>query len=355
MPVTITACANSTPASGTIIATTQVGSQEYQHFILTDSAGSPLGQVAGSPFYARITNTAASIALTNPTGSVIINNPTGSVFINNPTGSVLVTNMAASIALTNPTGSVLINNPTGSMLVTNWTGSAAGSPQFVSVVNSTGSVLINNPTASMLVTNLTGSAAGSPIFSVQTNATGSAAGSPTFVSLTNSTGSMLVTNMAASIALTNPTGSVLINNPTGSMLVTNLTGSAAASPTFVMSTIDVQRVWWAGSLLNASNVNLSASTSGCIRMVASSAGNAIVVMAATYTTSTSQFIGWIASGAAAASATVQTPMSFGTNGGMDVNRSPFALWLFPSGSNAVMTTTSACNVAGTLTYILVAS
>ncbi len=109
-------------------------------------------------------------------------------------------------------------------------------------------------------------------------------------------------------------------------------------------------LYFSGSLLAASNVNLTAASAACTRIVASSNGKAIIIFAATFTTSGCQNIGWIASGARGASTNVQTAMPFGTYGGMDANRMPNALWIFPSGSNAIMTTTSACLVAGNLTY-----
>ena len=115
-------------------------------------------------------------------------------------------------------------------------------------------------------------------------------------------------------------------------------------------------MYWATSVITISQIDLSSSVAGCTRIVASTAGQAIVILNATFTTSTCQLIGWIASGAGAASAAVQTQMPFGTNGGMDAKRSPDGyLWAFPSGSNAIITTTSACYVAGTINYIKVAS
>lgn len=391
MPVTITACANSTPVGGTIIATKTVASQDYQQFILSDNNGSALGQVSGSPVY---------FSLVNSTGSVALTNPTGSVNIINSTGSMLVTNIPASVVVSNWTGSAAGSPIFAS--ITNLAGSAAGSPLFASITNSTGSVNIINSTGSMLVTNLTGSAAGSPLFVTQNNMTGSAAGSPLFASITNLAGSAAGSPLFASI--TNSTGSVNIINSTGSLIVTNLTGSAAGSPIFasitnlsgsvagsplfasitnsvsaiqgtpacpagawpivitdrtnnfgfsnspLAVTFDVMNVYFAGSLLAASNANISAASAACTRIVASSNGKAIIIFAATFTTSGCQNIGWIASGAGGASTNVQTAMPFGTYGGMDANRVPNALWIFPSGSNAIMTTTSGCIVAGNLTY-----
>jgi hypothetical protein len=150
---------------------------------------------------------------------------------------------------------------------------------------------------------------------------GSVAGSPIFSSIVD--------------------GGVVYGGPSGSPLIVAGIGN---------------QLWWAGSLLTVNSANLSASTSGCTRIVASGAGQAIVIVAATFTTSSCQFIGWVASGAGAASSLVQTPMPFGTNGGMDANRMPHGhIWQFPSGSNAVLTTTSACVVAGTIDYLMVAS
>lgn len=357
MPVTITACANSTPPGGTIIATKTVASQDYQQFILSDNNGSALGQASGSPVYFSLVNSTGSVAITNPTGSVNIINSTGSMLVTNIPASVVVSNWTGSAAgspifasITNLSGSaagsplfVTQNNMTGSAAgsplfasITNLAGSAAGSPLFASITNSTGSVNIINSTGSMIVTNLTGSAAGSPIFASITNLSGSVAGSPLFASITNSVSAIQGTPAC-------PAGAWPI-------VITDRTNNFGFSNSPLAVTFDVMNVYFAGSLLAASNANISAASAACTRIVASSNGKAIIVMAATFTTSGCQNIGWIASGAGGASANVQTAMPFGTYGGMDANRLPNALWIFPSGSNAIMTTTSGCIVAGNLTY-----
>jgi len=134
---------------------------------------------------------------------------------------------------------------------------------------------------------------------------------------------------------------------------TNIYGMAG-SP--IATAVQMNSLYWNGSLLTSSTLNLSSSAAGCVRIVASTAGQSIVVFAATYVTSSCQSVGWVASGAGEASALVQSAMDFGTQGGMDANRAPYSyLWQFPSGSNAVLTTTSACYVRGTISYIKVAS
>jgi hypothetical protein len=126
----------------------------------------------------------------------------------------------------------------------------------------------------------------------------------------------------------------------------------AGSPFSITRVVD--QVYFGGSLLTASLVNLSASAAGCTLIVASSNGNAIVIVGVTFTTSGCQRIGWTACGNdGGASALVQTPMPFGTNGG--VTERDDVLWAFPSGSKAVLTTTSACYVAGRVRYLYAAS
>lgn len=282
MPVTITACANSTPPAGTVVATQTVSGQDYQQFILVDNAGSALGQAAASPVYT---------ALTNPTGSVLVTNMAASVLVTNIPASILVTNAAASIALTNPTGSVLVTNmaasvaltnPTGSLIVTNLTGSAAGSPTFVSVTNSpsvivssgsvvvtnaisasisntAASILVTNMAASVLVTNLAGSAAGSPVYMSQTNMAGSAAGSPLFVTQNNMTGS--AAGSPTFVSLTNLGGSAAGSPLYVSACLTNLAGSAAGSPLFVSVTNQVSASVSGGSVALLAGANVIGSAS----------------------------------------------------------------------------------------------
>jgi hypothetical protein len=271
-----------------------------------DSAGSQYGYGAASPFFvsACVTNRAGSAA-----GSPLFSS---------------ITNLAGSAA-----GSPLFV----SACITNLAGSAAGSPTFVSL------------------TNLAGSAAGSPLFVSQNNMTGSAAGSPTFVSITNLAGSAAGSPLFTRVGDGTDTAFVDSASRLGIAITdgTNAFG-LAGSPLPIVPVLN--QVYYSGSLLSVNLADVSASAAGCTVIVASSNGFATVVIGATFTTSSCQFIGWIASNTGAGSAAVQTRMPFGTNGGMT---EADLLWQFPSGSTAVMTTTSACVVAGRLKYIRVAS
>jgi len=385
MSVTFGASNNATPASGVVVATCSIESEEYQLVILADAAGNSRGVGAASPLFvsACLTNLAGSAA-----GSPLFTSITNSPSVIVSSGSVVVTNgVSASISNTvtvaqgasgaSPWGARIVDanaNQYGygaasplfvSACITNQAGSAAGSPIFTSITNLAGSAA-GSPLFTS-ITNLAGSAAGSPLFVSQNNMSGSTAGSPIFSSITNLAGSAAgsplftsITNLAGSSA-----GSPLFTRvgdgadtafvDAASRLAVALTDGTdafglAGSPLPVVPVVN--QVYYSGSFLTVNLINLSASSSGCIRIVASSSGKAIVVIGATYTTSSCQFIGWIASGAGAASANVQTAMPFGTNGGMTETD---LLWEFPSGSNAILTTTSACNVAGRLKYLLVAS
>jgi hypothetical protein len=222
-----------------------------------------------------------------------------------------------------------------------------------------GSVVVNSALASPLftsITNLAGSAAGSPLFVVATNTTGSAAGSPIFSSITNLAGSAAGSPLFTRVG--DGVDTVFVD--TTCRLAVALTDGVSAyglpaSP--LSNTGEATKIWWGGSLLTLKQADVSASISGCTPIVASLNGFSTIIVAALYTTSSCQFIGWTACGNnGGASAVVQTRMPFGTNGGMDSNRLPHGyLWQFPSGSIAVMTTNSACVVAGTINYVQVAS
>ena len=109
-----------------------------------------------------------------------------------------------------------------------------------------------------------------------------------------------------------------------------------------------------GSVLSVCSLNLSGSVSGCTIIVPGTGGKFIRVIAAIYMTSNVQLIGWLSG--SSASALLQSPMPVGTNGGISVNRMPHGyLWQADNGCALVMTTTSACIVAGNLNYILAPS
>ena len=363
--VPFTASANATPASTITVATHTVNSVELQVMHIGDASGSLLG-TSTSPIHAAITNTASviinsgSVVVTNALSASISNtvtvaqgasgaSPWGVRVVDKTGASEFGTGVASPLFATVVSAS-LTNVGTGAaspifVSVNNLTGSAAGSPAFVSacITNFSGSAA-GSPLFTS-ITNLAGSAAGSPLFVSQNNMTGSAAGSPTFVSVNNLTGS--AAGSPTFVSVNNLSGSV-----SGSPIFASITNTAS-----VIATLGGNQMLWGGSILTVNYIDLSTSAAGCTRIVASGgAGSAIVIVAATFTTSTSQFIGWIASGAGAASAPIQTRMPFGTNGGMDANRMPHGhLWIFPSGSNAILTTTSACVVAGTINYLMVAS
>lgn len=395
MAVTITACANSTPPDGTKIATCSIGGENYQLFIQTDAAGNTIG-VAGSPFSASITNTpsvvvsSGSLVVTNALSASISNTLTASVIQSSPntfanswpiritdtTDSVAVTTASEILVFVNNTASVIVSS--GSVVVTNpVSASISGGSITVDKVNTQISASISGGSVALLTgANVFGTAS-----VIQSTPTGISNAWP--IKITDGTDTVTVTGASEQLVYVNNvlstsvaggsvailagtniigTASVIQSTPTGianawAIYIATNTGSILGmsnSPLAVAG--DGQNMYWAGSLVSLSQVDLSSSISGCTRIIASAAGKAIVILNATYTTSSCQFIGWIASGAGAASVRIQTAMPFGTNGGMDAKRGPEGfLWSFPSGSNAVITTTSACNVAGTLNYIQIAS
>ena len=217
-----------------------------------DDAGSQYGYGAASPFF-------VSACVTNLAGSAIA----GPFF-------VAEVRSAGSAA-----GSPLF------MQQTNFAGSAAGSPLFVAEVRSAGS------------------AAGSPLFTSITNLAGSAAGSPLFTRVGDGTDTAFV-DAACRLAITLTDG-------------TNAFG-LAGSPMPIVPVVN--QMYYSGSILTVNLVNVSTSTAGCINIVASLNGFSVVVVGATFVTSSCQRIGWVASNNGGGSALVQTPMPFGTNGGM---------------------------------------
>lgn len=114
---------------------------------------------------------------------------------------------------------------------------------------------------------------------------------------------------------------------------------------------DNGRIWTAGCLVSVCSVNISASAAACTIVLAGVNGFQIRVLAAVYSTTGSQSIGWISS--SAASALLMSPMGFADRGGMAHNLLPHGfLFTLGNGSALVLTTTSACLVAGNLTYSL---
>ncbi len=378
-------------------------------------SGSPFFVSVGNALSASISNVASviissgSVVVTNPVSASISN--VASVIVSS--GSVVVTN-ALSASISNvasvivSSGSVVVTNPISASIsnVITTTGSgidvdkatfAEGTTTFTTMggmfldttVSLTASQIgITRQTANRAVHVNIRDANGSQL--------GAGGASPLFVSVGNgvsasisnvasvivSSGSVVVTNpLSASISnvasVIVSSGSVVVTNalsasisnslsaiqstgacPAGAwpIRITDLTNVYGVSGSPLSVAAELGKIYFAGSLVSTSTINISGSVSGCTRIVASTAGQAIVVLAVTYTTSSCQNIGWVASGAGAASALVQTPMPFGTFGGQDVNRMPYGwVWAFPAGSNAVMTTTSACIVGGNMTYISVAS
>lgn len=397
-----------TAASVTVV-NNSAASVIYTSACITNLAGS----AAGSPLFASITNS-PSVFVTSAIASPVfvrLSDGTDSVAVDAASRLLVTASFTDGLSVT-AASVTIVNNSAGacvlftSACVTNMAGSAAGSPLFTSVTNQVSASISNTLTvipgasgASPWAVKITdgnanafGYGAASPLFTSVVSMAGSAAGSPLFVSacITNSAGSAAGSPLFASI--TNLSGSAAGSPLFVSACITNLAGSANGSPLFVRQTDGVdtgaidsasrqlvaisdgtnayglpasplsqvgqgQTMAWAGSLLTIQQVNLSSSISGCTPIVASTAGFATVILNATFTTSSCQLIGWAACGNnGGASATIQTRMPFGTNGGMDAKRSPDSyLWAFPSGSIAVLTTTSACVVAGTINYISVAS
>lgn len=294
---------------------------------------------------------AASVVVTNQVSASISNAITASAIQTGAwsvsasvvnAASVVVTNqvsasISGSVALlpgANVIGSAsVIQSGAWAVSVTSQAGSAAGSPLFVSLTNSTGSVLVANSTGSMLVTNLAGSAAGSPLFSSITNQVSA--------SISNALTASAIQGTPAALAGAWPV-----------KLTDGVSGMGVPGSPLVVA-LESNRVWWSGSPLAVRSANLSASAA-CTIVIPGTGGQAIVIVAATFTTSGSQRVGWLSG--SAASALVQTPMPFATHGGMDAQRLPHGhLWSFGSGCAAVVTTSAPCDLAGTLNYLLVAS
>jgi ferredoxin len=328
-------------SSGSVVVTNALSASISN--TLTASAIQGVAACPAAAWPVRLTDLTDSVAVTAASELLVNVNNAASVVVSS--GSVVVTNaLSASISNTLTASAIqgIAACPAAAwpMRVTDLTDSVAvtAASELLAFVNNSPSVVVSSGSV------------------VVTNALSASISNTLTASVIQSTG--LGITAAWSARLTDTVDSVTVTP--GSALHVNLraaTGSelgVSGSP--IAQAGDMNVLWWTGSLLSVSRVNISSSVSGCTRIVASTAGNAIVVIATTFTTSGCQLIGWIASGAAAASAEVQTRMPFGTNGGMDANRMPHAfLWNFPSGSNAVITTTSACYVAGTLNYISVPS
>ena len=377
MGVLFSASANATPASGTNVATHTINSAEHQVMHLGDASGSILG-TAASPLHAALTNS-PSVFVTSTLASPLwvqlsdgVDSATITAASRLATDASIIGGSVALLAGANVIGTAsVIQSGTwalsasvvnsASVVVTNQISASitAGSIALLSGANVIGAAsAIQSGAWTTSVTNLAGSAAGSPLFV-------SIAGSAALLAGANVIGSASVIQGTAA-AITAP-WPVKISDGTDSanvdsasrqwVVVTDGTNNygVAGSPIPVIA--QANQIYWAGSLLTIQSVNLSASISGCTPIVASLAGFATVIVSATFTTSGCQRIGWTACGnSGAASALVQTPMPFGTNGGMDANRLPHGhIWSFPSGSIAVLTTTSACYVAGTLDILQVAS
>lgn len=304
--------------------TVRMTAQRALHTSLRDSAGNAQGAGPGSPFY-------VSACVTNAVGSAI--------------GTPLF--VAEVRAAGSAAGSPLFV----SACITNLAGSAAGSPLFVTPTNIPGSAL-GTPIFSSL-TNIGGSAIGSPFFVAEVRAAGSAAGSPIFSSITNLAGS--ATGSPLFVRVGDGTDTAFVD--AASRLAVALTDGAnayglAGSPLPIVPVVN--QMYFGGSLLTVNQAIISSSAAGCTVIVASLNGFATVVVGARFTTSSCQLIGWTAcgDGGGGASAAVQLPMPFGTNGGMTERD---LLWQFPSGSGAAITTTSACYVRGLLNFLRVAS
>jgi hypothetical protein len=403
MSVTFAASGNSTPASGTVVATCVIGSENYQLVIPAGTDGNGLGVGIASPLFARLTDGADSAAVNAASrltteasiigGSVALLAGANTIGVASViqsgtwTFSASVTSAAASPVYTrisDGTDTAAVN--AASRLLTE-ASVIGGSVALLAGANTIGvasviqsgawavsASLVNS--GSVVVTNQVSASisSGSVALLAGANTIGAASAIQSgawavSASLVNS-GSVVVTNtVSASIS----SGSVALlagantigaasaiqgapnSNANGWPVKvtdgTNIYG-VAGSPFSITRVVD--QVYFGGSLLTASLVNLSASAAGCTLIVASSNGNAIVIVGVTFTTSGCQRIGWTACGNdGGASALVQTPMPFGTNGG--VTERDDVLWAFPSGSKAVLTTTSACYVAGRVRYLYAAS
>lgn len=319
------------------------------HVNLRDASGLQLGVSAGSPLY-----TSSSAVITN-SPSVIVSS--GSVVVTNGLSASISGGSVALLTGANVIGSASVIQSTAAAYTAPWPVKQSDGTDSLSITAASEALVFVNNVASVIVSS------GSLIVTNALSASISG-GSVALLTGANVIGvASAVQGTAAAITapwpvkLSDSVDSVTVDAASRLNIVIADSGNAygyPASPLVVAG--QGQTMYWGGSQLTINQVNLSSSVSGCTRIVASTAGAAIVIVNATFTTSSCQFIGWIASGAGAASALVQTAMPFGTNGGMDAKRSPDAyLWLFPSGSNAIITTTSACNVAGTINYISVAS
>jgi hypothetical protein len=375
----------------------------YTSACITNLAGS----AAGSPLFTSVTNTvsasisAGSVALltgANVIGSASVIQSTAAAYTapwptkqSDGTDSLSITAASEALVFVNNTASVIVSS--GSLVVTNAlsasisggsvalltganvigsasviqsTGAAITSPWAVKLSDGTDSAAVTSASEQLVFVNNVASAIVSSGSVTVINALSASISGGSIALLTgaNTIGvASVIQGTAAAITAPWPVkvsdGTDSGNIDSASRLTIAITNSGETygipgSPLVVSGA--GPKMYWGGSLLTINQIDLSSSVSGCTRIVASTAGAAIVILDATFTTSGCQRIGWIASGAGAASAAVQTPMPFGTNGGMDAKRSPDSyLWLVPSGSNAIITTTSACYVAGTITYITPAS
>ena len=299
---------------------------------------------------ACITNTASvivssgSFVVTNTlTASVIQSSPNTignawPVRLTDTTDGVAVTAASELLVSVNNTASVIVSS--GSVTVIN--ALSASISNVASVIVSSGSVVVTNGLSASVSGGSVALLTGANVIGTASAIQGTAAAitAPWPVKLSDSVDSVVVDSTCRlAVALTDGTNAY----------------GLPASP--LSQTGQGQTIYWAGSTLTVKQIDISSSISGCTAIVASTNGFATVVLAVTFTTSTCQFIGWTACGnSGAASLTIQTRMPFGTNGGMDVNRMPHGyVWAFPSGSIAVITTNSACYVAGTMNYVTVAS
>lgn len=357
-----------TPTGGVFLETTvgltasqsglaRMTAQRAIHVNLRDANGSQIGAGAASPLYISVSNSPSVVV---SSGSVVVTNALSASISNTLTvGNILSASIGSgSIALlagANVIGSASVIQSTPTGIANAWP---------FKLTDGTDTAIVT--AASLLAVDASGTTASRIISSGSVVVTNALSASISGGSLAMLTGANVIGSASAiqgTAACPAAAWSVRISDLTDTATVTaasalhvnlrSVGGSelgVTGSPLIIDQ--DNGTVFVSGSVITLNSKNVSASTSGCIIIVSGCAGKLIRVLAATYTTSGCQNIGWLSG--SSASSLLQSPMPFATFGGMDSNRMPDGyLWQTGSGSALVMTTTQASVVAGNLNFIYV--